>query len=258
MQKTFNSKQLSLVGLNLQAVINIKDLPQELKLQLSKHTDYLSHYTQLILIGHGGKALWENVKAWQTLSNKANKSGKTDKNNKVRENPIDCFSAEQTEKHFKQCFSSNDFELIFPFSKCLPNSGPIGLQTLGELVGWHHTSPFRVGINHEWGSWFAYRAVVLAKSDYRVILKTDALKTDSPCSSCDIKPCVSSCPPNALENGELSLQLCMDYRKLDNSLCKDRCIARMSCPVAPKEQYDLEQIQYHYSLSMKMIESIHI
>ena len=248
MQKPFNSKQLSLVGLNLQAVINIKDLPQELKLQLSKHTDHLSHFTQLILIGHGGKILWESVKAWQMLSHKTDM---------VRENPIDCFSAEQTENHFKQYLSSNDFELVFPFSKCLPNSAPIGLQTLGQLVGWHHTSPFRVGINHEWGSWFAYRAVVLAKSDYREtsILKTDALNTDSPCSSCDIKPCVSSCPPNALENGELSLQLCMDYRKLDNSLCKDRCIARMSCPVAPKEQYDLEQIQYHYSLSMKMIES---
>ena len=240
MKETFNSEQLSLVGLNLQAVINIKDLPQSILEQLSHHSINLHNYTQLVLIGHVGKRLWQQVKLWHSSIKS--------------ENPIDDFSDEAIQNYFEKHFSNDDFELVFPYSNQSQksNSTPIGLQALGEVVGWHHSSPFRVGINEQWGSWFAYRAVVLVRSDFKT---SETLKSVSPCHSCDTKPCESSCPPNALDNDEFNLKHCIDYRKLDDSLCKDRCIARMSCPVATEQQYELEQIQYHYSHTMNMIKS---
>lgn len=229
-----DANELSRIGLNLQAVINIKDLPCKLVEQLLLTTDKLSYYSQLVLIGNGGKLLWTKIK----------ESGFSS------ENSIDDFSSNQVIQFFGKRFSTDDFELIFPNQN--QNQPSLGLQTLGEIAGWHNPSPFKVGINQQWGSWFAYRAVVLVKSHYQ---PTIASTEPSPCKTCQIKPCIQICPANALESNELDLDSCIAYRKQDNSKCKDRCIARMACPVADKHQYPLEQIQYHYSLSMRMIEN---
>jgi len=234
---SFEAKELSLVGLNLQAVINLKDLPQEIFNQLSPLTDKLTHYTQLILIGHGGQLLWKKINSSSFDSN----------------NPIDDYSRLQTEMFFSRHFSTDDFEIIFPALTSSEKQKSIGLQKLGEIIGWHNESPFRVGINQEWGSWFAYRAVVLAKSDYLVNQNDQAL---SPCSQCETKPCIQACPANALVGDGLDLDQCISYRKKADSKCKGRCLARMACPVAKEHQYEIDQIQYHYSLSMRMIENI--
>lgn len=229
----FKGEQLSLVGLNLQAVMNLKDLPSELINQFSSLTSQLSDYSQLVLIGHGGKLLWQKVKESGFRS----------------DNTIDDYSREHVAKFFVERFSANDFRIIFPSNNT--NQSPLGLQKLGEIAGWHNQSPFRVGINHQWGSWFAYRAVVLVKSDYPV---TQKLNADAPCLSCQERPCIPKCPANALVGDGLDLKACIAYRKQTESKCRDRCIARMACPVANKHQYNLEQTQYHYSLSMRMIE----
>lgn len=249
--RSFEAKQLSLVGLNLQAVINIKSLSQKIKNQLSSHIKNplkFNHYTQLILIGHGGKLFWEQLKCWQKT------------NSQLVKNPIDQFSNQQVQTYFEQQFSNEEFELIFPYSHFSVNNRPkqlnentIGLQTLGEMVGWHHSSPFKVGINNQWGSWFAYRAVVLVKSRF---IKEDVASNEmSPCVSCTAKPCVSACPANALAANEYDFNACIQYRKQDSSQCKDRCIARMACPVSQAHQYSLEQINYHYSLTMNAIKN---
>lgn len=238
-QTKFDSEELSLVGLNLQATINLKQLPSNLVNQLSSISDKLDHYCQLILIGHAGRLLWQKVKAWQESKPSDAKS----------QHPIDDFSRIHVEDFFAQRFSSDDFELIFPLSD--ENQTHIGLQTLGEMAGWHNTSPFAVGINQQWGSWFAYRAVVLIKSDY---LSSEVASSPSPCLSCTHHICVQSCPADALVGNKLDLDRCISYRKVPDSRCKDRCIARMSCPVAGKHQYILEQIQYHYGRSLQTIE----
>ena len=50
------------------------------------------------------------------------------------------------------------------FSAFVRDPGPLrtGLQQLGALVGWHQASRLMIGIDPEWGTWFAYRALVVA------------------------------------------------------------------------------------------------
>jgi len=239
----FDGKTLSLVGLNLQAVINLTDLSSETMNQLSFNTDKLNHYSQLVLIGHAGKLLWQTLKQWSAHKNLLEKSS----------DPIDDFSKHHVQKYFIQRFKDKDFELIYPLTTAEHSNTPLNLQTLGQLAGWHHHSPFGVGINQQWGSWFAYRAVVLLKSHYQ---PTKSPHTKSPCQSCEDKPCIQSCPADALDSSQLNLKACLSYRTQKDSSCKDRCTARMACPVAEQHQYPLEQTQYHYSRSLQVIKKM--
>jgi epoxyqueuosine reductase len=104
------------------AVFDLAALPAEMRVQL----DPAHRYRQLILIGHGGRALWERVEAAGLRS----------------EHPIDDFThgdgqARGLPRSCRGCC---------PWVG-LPRDGPVGLQALGRLAGWHHDSPFRVGVN---------------------------------------------------------------------------------------------------------------
>ena len=220
--------QLDHSGLNLHAIFDLASLSDEMRKQLEELYPDLSNYKQLILFAHGGRKLWEEVQPKLSAS----------------EHPIDAYSVEMVTNFCKHTTQISGFKIIYPSEK------PVGLQSLGQLAGWHHSSPFRVGINQRWGSWFAYRVAILADSDFPI---TPKQQDPSACDTCSVKPCVTSCPAKALDS-EFSLQSCLDYRKEENSQCRDRCLARMACPIAKEHQYELEQIQYHYGISMKMIE----
>lgn len=230
-QPKFDQSKFDKAGLNLHAIFDISTLPNSTYKELQELYPDLSDYNQLILLAHGGRHLWEKIQL-----------------NADSTNPVDDYSIKVVNKFFDKDLGNIKFKLIYP------SQAPVGLQSLGELAGWHHSSPFRVGINKQWGSWFAYRVAMLADSHFQT---TSKVEDDSPCSSCKGRPCISACPAEALES-EFSLDKCLSYRKSEDSLCKDRCLARMTCPVAKEHQYELEQIQYHYGISMKMIETLNL
>ena len=70
---------------------------------------------------------------------------------------IDSFSIDVVKSYFEQELSNCNYHLLYPSP--VRN---IPLQALGKLAGWHHASPFRIGINANYGSWYAYRVVILA------------------------------------------------------------------------------------------------
>lgn len=225
----FHNAYFNNVGLNLQAIFNLDQLQPEMIAKLDTPGGSSKKYRQLILIGHGGKTLWEYLKASDSHS----------------ENPVDDFSVQILEQYFADNFPNTCYETIYP------GINSIDLQALGNLAGWHHPSPFMVGINETWGTWFAYRAVVLADTNFEPSLPVQGL---SPCDSCQHKTCIEQCPASALAGGVFDFQKCVDYRKQPASKCKATCLARVSCPVASIHRYSDEQIQYHYALSMKTIE----
>lgn len=242
----FNGEDLSRIGLNLQAVFEINGLPPDIIGQLEKNTKNLEQFSQLILIGHAGQLFWRHLKRWQLEYS----DGST-------EHPVDDFSYIHCQRFFRKCRAVGAFEIIFPAGEQggsdlqeQPDQPPIGLQQLGKMAGWHYDSPLRLGLNEQWGSWFAYRAVILVKANFAT---TPAIQSKSPCLTCESRACIKSCPADALAGGDLDINRCFQYRKRDNSQCKDRCIARMSCPVAKDHQYELEQIQYHYTQSMSRV-----
>lgn len=216
---------LNEAGLNLQAIFNIDDLPAKLAGEIRSRFDPENRYRQLILIGHGGKALWASLKASGLAS----------------ENPIDDFSREK----LRLCLAEHCHAVIYPARDS------VGLQALGKLAGWHHASPFMVGINEKWGSWYAYRVVALSDTDFA---PTVPQLTTSPCERCRDQPCIAACPAGALSGTAFDLDKCVAYRKQPVSLCRATCLARVSCPIGTEHRYCDEQIEHTYAISLRMIE----
>jgi hypothetical protein len=227
----FDKSVLTKNGLSLHAIFDVCDLPSEIYKKLNTQVQGFSQYKQLILIGHSGKRLW---KAMQEAGFHT-------------DNPIDDFTIRHLKRFFTDELPNHTFSIIYPSSK------PINLQKLGELAGWHHDSPLRIGVNDLWGSWFAYRAVILTDTQ---LSTTQKLESTSPCLNCKNKPCITSCPADAITTGSLDLDRCISYRKRHDSSCKDTCHARTSCPVAKEQAYTTEQVNYHYEASMKLINSL--
>ena len=220
---------LNHAGLNLQSVLDLDALPAEMLAALRGRHDPQHRYRQLILIGHAGKALWNSVKASGISS----------------ENPIDEFSVKAVEQWFSAHFANRMYAVIYP------GDTPVGLQALGKIAGWHHASPLMIGIQQAWGTWYAYRVVVLADTD---LPPTPVLNSESPCVNCLDKRCIVSCPAGALAGSTFDLTKCVSYRKEASSRCKATCVARVSCPVGSEHRYDDEQLRHVYSNSLKMIE----
>lgn len=224
--QTFDNALLNSAGLNRQAVFNIADLPSEVAASIQP---FSRSGNQLILLGHAGRQLWESVKASGIDS----------------DNPIDDFTIQTVRHWFAQCQPEHAYEILYP------GTHPIGLQRLGQLAGWHHATPFMVGIDPQWGSWFAYRAVVVADTSFE---PTKPIESAHPCEACHHKACIASCPAGALAGGQLDLGKCVGYRKQAGSRCKATCVARISCPVGSAHRYSDEQIHHSYSISMRVIE----
>jgi epoxyqueuosine reductase len=227
--QAFDHALLDRAGLNRQAVFNIDDLPADVAASVRAAGTRGTAYRQLILIGHAGKKLWESVNAAGIKS----------------QHPIDDFSIETVKRWFAQHHAQDAYEIIYPGEHL------IGLQRLGQLAGWHHASPLMVGIDNEWGTWFAYRAVALANTNFAPSMP---IKSEHPCETCSHKNCITNCPAGALESGQLDLGKCISYRKQAGSSCKATCLARLSCPVGSMHRYTDEQIHHIYSLSMQAIE----
>lgn len=228
--QAFDGRILDGAGLNRQAVFNMEDLPADIAQSIRNNcTECGFPCRQLILIGHGGRKLWESV----------NNSGSDS------ENPIDDFTVQTVKRWFATCLPQNDYRIIYPGSQ------QVGLQKLGRLAGWHHASPFMVGIDREWGSWYAYRALVAADTAFEPSLP---LEGGSPCDGCSHRVCISGCPGAALADGRFDLGKCIAYRRLAGSKCRATCLARIACPVGSAHRYCDEQIRHSYAISMQAIE----
>jgi ferredoxin len=228
--KSFNASSLKDSGLNLIHIFDRDQLPIELVEALNQASGL--SFTQVILVGHGGRRLWEASRDYRLDSN--------------RTHPIDEFSVEQ----FKSVMAEHHHDVIYKI--LYPNHTPpfhhFNLQSFGEIAGWHNSSPFKVGINSLYGTWFAYRLLVVSESQFKI---TNPFQLDNPCASCKDKPCITHCPVTAVSVEDYDWRKCFDYRKTERSQCGDRCLARLACPVAKEHQYSEEQIQYHYSLSRR-------
>jgi len=223
-----DSAILAQSGLNLQAVFELSALPADL-LAVIAAAQTVDDCHQLLLFAHGGQDLWH------ALAGAACMNG---------EHPVDCFSVDTVARYFAEENPASRYQLLYPQQPCI-----LPLQQLGKLAGWHHASPFRIGVNARWGSWFAYRAVVIADTMFAPTLPMPAA---SPCESCMERPCLTVCPV-ALPVGVIPLQTCMGERLKPGSHCAMSCLARIACPVMAEERYDPDQIAYHYGCSLESI-----
>ena len=215
-------------------VFNLADLPRDIVETLG--TDAAA-YRQLILIGHGGTALWEAI----------GKSGITGRD------PIDDFTLHTIRHWMADELPGTRYNIVYPGPQTIP------LQRLGALAGWHHATPFMLGIDAEWGAWFAYRAVVLADTHFSPILAVNrnahevAPGNSSPCTTCAARPCLAACPASALDDGQFALKKCLAYRQQAGSACAFTCLARLACPVGSEHRYGADQMRHAYAASLRDI-----
>ena len=230
-------ESLDQAGLNLQAVFRLNSLTDTIYQNLADLNNNLESFNHLLLVAHAGKPFWRKFNDWQV------ELGGT----QVSSDPIDQFSQFKVEEFLQQQPQIERHHFIYPG----PNA--INLQALGQLAGWHFDSPLRIGINDEWGTWFAYRAAVLVKGE----LKCSEQQLLSPaCPTCDTHACLSACPAKALSLTEYNIQACIDFRLSKNSPCQNQCLARLACPVAKQHQYSEQQVNYHYKRSFQTISSL--
>jgi hypothetical protein len=216
-------------GLNLFSILEVGRLPDRVTSRLADVAFPLSPQSRIILIGNGGRGLWEALSAaqWQ------------------QPDPIDRYSSEAARHFAGQVLTPGNYQLLYP------GDTPVALQQLGAGAGWHTASPLGLGINPRWGLWYAYRAALLTNDPLPEMCQPAPLP---PCASCGGKPCLSVCPAGALsETATIDMGLCAGYRLSPDSSCADRCLARLSCPVSTEQRYTLEQVQYHYRLSLETL-----
>lgn len=225
--KTVSFHALNAAGLNLQAVFDLAQLPAATRASIAPLCEGRDA-TRLLLIGHAGRRLWSELCAAGISS----------------DDPIDDYSISVVERWCEAEFPTWRFRRLYP-----GDDAP-GLQQLGRLAGWHHPSPFMLGIRPGWGTWFAYRVVLITDAPLE---PTAPVVEPSPCDACADKPCVTSCPARAMEDGIFELQRCVDHRLTDGSPCADRCLARLTCPIGTEHRYVPEQIRHTYTISLEAI-----
>lgn len=214
-------------GLNLLAVFDTATLPKNVGQPLADHGVSVTDFSRLVLIGHGGRQMWQALHRFGAQT----------------ADPVDHFSWEQTAVFIDTYLNGPRHLQLYPFTDY-----PIPLGSLGELAGWSRPSPIGSGINPTYGLWFAYRAAFLVDLPLPLIQET---YSERPCDSCVTKPCVSSCPASAVHaSTPLNFNACVTHRLAPQSSCSQQCLARLACPVSPESRYTMDQINYHYSLSL--------
>lgn len=219
-------------GLWLRGVLAMSALPERVREAVAAAGPGMLEHRQLLVFGHAGKRVWRALTTdrpppWAS------------------QHPVDDFSLATVRAHLEGELGVHRWAALYPGTAMVP------LQELGTLLGWHQPSPLLVGISAEFGTWFAYRAVVVADTD--LPLTVAAVGKVSPCDACVEKPCLDACPGAALTTGVLSIGRCVDFRVAEESPCADRCVAREACPIGVEHRYDREQIGYHYGASLATI-----
>jgi ferredoxin len=105
-------------------------------------------------------------------------------------------------------------------------------------------SPLGMLIHPAYGLWHGYRGA-LAFAD--AIDWPVAPRRDSPCLTCDRKPCLSTCPVGAFTGDRFDVVACRAHlERPEGAACRDDgCLARNACPVGRDYAYPVEQIRFH-------------
>ena len=122
----------------------------------------------------------------------------------------------------------------------------LDFRILAERAGIGHQSPVGLLIHPEYGLWVSLRMVLLTTER---ISRTD-LTTDSPCTDCEAKPCVSACPAGAVSiSAGWSVQKCASFHR-ESTVCEGICHSRRYCPIGRQHRHSRLQHLYHNSRSL--------
>lgn len=105
-------------------------------------------------------------------------------------------------------------------------------------------SPLGMLIHPEYGLWHGYRGALAFAEP---IGWPVAAHRDSPCLTCDRKPCLTTCPVDAFTGDRFDVVACRAHlERPEGAACRDDgCLARNACPVGRDYAYSAAQIRFH-------------
>ena len=233
MSKTFEAyykfvSQLEHIGLNLCAVFDIATLSEEVIQTLPDTAN--EDYPCLLLVGTKGSGFWNYLQD----------------TNQTDGHAFDQVSEQKTLELLSDQFPNIKTITVYPHDDYM-----IPLQKLGHRVGWGRPSLLGLHIHADYGTWFAYRTALLVSETFP---QTEDSTAQPVCEVCVDKPCMSACPVAAVNTlGEFNISACMGYRVKDNSVCADRCLSRLACPVGADYFYTPEHLAHHSKFSLASI-----
>ena len=107
-----------------------------------------------------------------------------------------------------------------------------------------HPSPLGVLIDPEHGLWHAFRGALVFGDELQLERRADR---PSPCVTCAGKPCLSTCPVDAIAPSGYDVERCRGHvRSAAGEACRTGgCLARRSCPIGTVSTYGAEQQRFH-------------
>lgn len=174
----------------------------------------------VLMVGNAGPDMWRAVS-----HNKPNDP-----------NPLDAW----TKSVLDPIAAHYDATATYPFDG--PPYHPF--QKWAQVADDVHPSPIGPLIHPTFGLWHAYRGAFL----FEIRMKLpDIARTASPCASCSEKPCLATCPVEALSDGHYDVPACRDHMKdTTGSDCLELgCRARRACPIGQDFIYDPSQAEFH-------------
>ena len=186
-----------------------------------------------IVIGNGGGAFWSAYRAHVERHPGFD----------ARQHPLDDFTAAIMETHVLPLAARHgvDAELRLPFRASEP---PLSFVHLAEAAGLGRRSLLAVLIHPEFGPWIALRGALLI--DEEIAAPRPAAHFD-PCPSCVERPCITTCPAKAVASpAGWDVWRCIDYRVAHETICPDRCEARIACVYGRAYRYPPDALAHHH------------
>jgi hypothetical protein len=117
-----------------------------------------------------------------------------------------------------------------------------------------HVSPLGILIHPEFGMWHAYRGALAFAQSFTV---PQMAAWPHPCERCAEKPCLNSCPVEAIGPSSFDRPACHAHAGSPaGTECRSRgCLARRACPVGAAHRYGPEHAAFHMRASLETFSS---
>jgi ferredoxin len=179
----------------------------------------------VVLIGNAGPAMWRAFTDQVAPEEKV-----------ATANPLDDWIRRILTKAARQMNAQPLFPFegppYYPFSKWAKRAEAVFTSPMGPLI------------HPEYGLWHAYRGALLF---HEVLPLPTRIHGENPCERCETKPCLRTCPVDAIRVDGYDTAACTRHLHTDAGIdCMLlSCRARRACPVGRQHQYEPDQSLLH-------------
>lgn len=180
----------------------------------------------VVLVGHAGSSFWPHFSRWRR---EQPGGGPAD--------PLDCWSKSVIEPVAALAGATAYFPSDPPYQP---------FQSWAMRAEGLKASPPGILIHPVYGLWHGYRGA-LGFADLPNDFLVEGQAEASPCEACVDKPCLSTCPADAIGLDGFRYTPCRSHLAGTSGLsCLTRgCLSRNACPVGDGYRYCDEQLQFH-------------